>query len=59
MRVIIIGGLFVLAGCGREGGEYAKAWTGPPPPVIRALQVPPSPYYLIYSPPVDLAKKKS
>jgi hypothetical protein len=58
MRVIIIGGVLVLAGCGR-GGEYAKAPSGPPPEVVKELQIPPSPYYIIYSPPVDLAKKKA
>ncbi|HEV8263452.1 MAG TPA: hypothetical protein VGQ06_00765 [Gemmatimonadales bacterium] len=58
MRVIMIGGLLVLAGCGRNAGEY-KASSGPPPEVVKAMQIPPSPYYIIYSPPVDLAKKKA
>lgn len=58
MRVIFIVGLLVLAGCGR-GGEYAKAPSAPPPEVLKALEIPPSPYYVIYSPPVDLAKKKA
>ena len=60
MRAIVIGGLLVLAGCSRGGGgEYAKAASGPPPEVVKALEFPPSPYYIIYSPPVDLAKKKA
>ena len=59
MRVIVIGGLLLLAGCGRKAGEYAEAPSGPPPEVVKALQIPPSPYYIIYSPPVDLAKKKA
>ena len=59
MRVIIMGGLLVLAGCSRGGGgEYAEAPSAPPPEVVKALEIPPSPYYIIYSPPVDLAKRK-
>ena len=57
--IIIIGGFLVLTGCGRKAGEYAQASGGPPPEVVKAMQVPPSPYYIIYSPPVDLAKKKT
>lgn len=57
MRVAMIVGLVVVAGC-RRTGEYAEAPSGPPPEVVKALQVPPSPYYIIYSPPVDLAKKQ-
>jgi hypothetical protein len=46
-----------LAGCG--GGvprRPAAAPAGPPPDVVRQLQVPPSPYQIIYYPPVSLAK---
>ncbi|HEV8303567.1 MAG TPA: hypothetical protein VGQ25_01285 [Gemmatimonadales bacterium] len=59
MRMIVIGGMLLLAGCGRGKGEYAKSPSEPPPEVVKALQIPPSPYYIIYSPPVDLAKKKA
>jgi len=57
--IIIIGVFLVLTGCGRTAGEYAKVSSGPPPEVVKAMQIPPSPYYIIYSPPVDLAKKKA
>ncbi|MGH7673326.1 MAG: hypothetical protein ACREMC_10535 [Gemmatimonadales bacterium] len=57
MRTIVAGVVVVLAGCG--GGAVGPASRGPPPEVVKALQVPPSPYYIIYSPPVDLAKKKA
>lgn len=57
--IIVIGGLLMLTGCGRKGGEYTEEPSGPPPEVVKPMQVPPSPYYIIYSPPVDLAKKKA
>jgi hypothetical protein len=43
-----------LAACGSS--RRAAAPAGPPPEVVKPLQVPPSPYYIIYSPPVNLAK---
>jgi len=51
---VITGSLLLLSGCGR--GARAPAMAGPPPEVVKPMLVPPSPYYLIYSPPVDLAK---
>jgi hypothetical protein len=56
--IIIMGGLLALTGCGRAA-EYKETSNEPPPEVVKAMQVPPSPYYIIYSPPVDLAKKKA
>ena len=57
MRVAFLSGMVLTAvGCG--GGARGRAWppAGPPPEVVKPLQVPESPYYLIYSPPVNLAK---
>jgi hypothetical protein len=46
-----------LAGCGGGAARRsAAAPAGPPPDVVRQLQVPPSPYQIIYYPPVSLAK---
>src|SRR5216117_3426508 len=57
MRVAILSGT-VLTAVGRGGGARGRAWppSGPPPEVVKPLHVPESPYYLIYSPPVNLAK---
>jgi len=33
-----------------------SAQTGPPPDVVRQLEVPENPYRIIYNPPVSLAK---
>ena len=57
MRIALFGGIVLTAlACG--GGARQTAWPpeGPPPEVVKPLQVPESPYYLIYSPPVNLAK---
>jgi hypothetical protein len=57
IRVAFFSGMVLTAvACG--GGARGRAWppAGPPPEVVKPLQVPDSPYYLIYSPPVNLAK---
>ena len=57
MRVAMLGGMVLTTvGCG--GGARGRAWppAGPPPEVVKPLLVPDSPYYLIYSAPVNLAK---
>lgn len=46
--------VMMAVGCG--GGAPAEPTTISPE-VLEALQVPDSPYWLIYSPPVDLAKR--
>ena len=53
---VFAGMVLTTAGCG--GGARGRAWppAGPPPEVVKPLLVPDSPYYLIYSPPVNLAK---
>jgi len=51
---VITGSLLLFVGCGRSARGPAMA--GSPPEVVKPMLVPPSPYYLIYSPPVDLAK---
>ncbi|HVH67057.1 MAG TPA: hypothetical protein VM716_04260 [Gemmatimonadales bacterium] len=51
---VLVSGCLVLTGCGRARERAAVA--GPPPEVVKPLIVPPSPYYIIYSPPVNLAK---
>src|SRR5207244_13168418 len=56
-RVAFLSGMVLRAvGCG--GGTRGRAWppAGPPPAVVKDLQVPENPYRIIYSPPVDLAK---
>jgi hypothetical protein len=58
MNVRLCGVCLVLAACG--GGSAARgrgaAATAPPADVLRPLQVPETPYRIIYSPPVSLAK---
>lgn len=56
-RVALLSGIgLALLACG--GGARRQAWppSGPPPEVVKPMLVPPSPYYIIYSPPVSLAK---
>jgi hypothetical protein len=56
IRVAVLGGIFLtLMACG-GGARGRAAAAGPPPEVVKPLRVPDSPYYLIYSPPVSLAK---
>jgi len=59
VAAVLGGALLTLAAC--SGGGAARGRTpaaaGPPPEVLKPLQVPPSPYYIIYSPPVNLAKQ--
>jgi len=56
MRVALLSGIVLTpVACG--GGARGSATpAGPPPEVLKQLRVPESPYYLIYSPPVNLAK---
>jgi hypothetical protein len=57
MRIALFSAIVLTpVACG--GATRQKAWPpeGPPPEVVKPLQVPESPYYLIYSPPVNLAK---
>ena len=56
-RVVVFGSIVMtLAACG--GGARRPAWppAGPPPAVVKDLQVPENPYRIIYNPPVNLAK---
>ena len=58
MRAAILSGMVLTAvACG--GGARGRAWppAGPPPEVVKQMQVPQSPYYIIYYPPVNLAKQ--
>jgi hypothetical protein len=59
LAVVLCATFFTLASC-RAGGDGARgraaAPAGPPPEVVKPMLVSPSPYYLIYSPPVSLAK---
>lgn len=48
--------VMMAAGCG--GGAPAEPTTISPE-VLEALQVPDNPYRIIYSPPVDLAKRQA
>jgi len=56
-RIALFAGLVLTpAACGGGARQKARPPEGPPPEVVKPLQVPESPYYLIYSPPVNLAK---
>ncbi len=48
--------LLTLLACGGTAARGRAGYTGAPPEVLKPLQVPESPYYIIYSPPVNLAK---
>ena len=54
-RVVVSGIVIAVGAC---GGGARRPWPplGPPPEVVKPMLVPPSPYYIIYSPPVNLAK---
>ena len=57
MQVAVLSGaLLTLLACGGKAARGRAGYTGAPPEVLKPLQVPESPYYLIYSPPVNLAK---
>jgi hypothetical protein len=57
VRVAGLGGVFLtLIACGGSARGRAVPAAGPPPAVLKALRVPESPYYLIYTAPVSLAK---
>jgi hypothetical protein len=57
MRVALLSGILLTpSACGSSARRQAWPPAGPPPDVVKPLQVPESPYYLIYSPPVNLAK---
>lgn len=51
---MLASGVLLTTGCGGEPRASADA---PPPEVVQAMTVPESPYYIIYHPPVDLAKR--
>jgi hypothetical protein len=53
-------GIFVLPlACGSGGAVGGpRAEAGPVPDVVKEMLVPESPYYIIYHPPVDLAKRR-
>jgi hypothetical protein len=56
-RVVVLSGIAIaLAGC--SGGARRQAWpaAGPPPAVVKDLQVVENPYRIIYNPPANLAK---
>jgi hypothetical protein len=50
-------GLALVACGGGARRERAAAARGPAPEAVRQMQMPESPYYIIYSPPVSLAKQ--
>jgi hypothetical protein len=47
--------LLGLSACGASGGPAAYP-AGPPSAAVAEMKVPDSPYYIIYHPPVSLAK---
>jgi hypothetical protein len=48
---------FLACGGGSATRRRASPAAGPTPEVVWRLQMPASPYYIIYSPPVSLAKQ--
>ena len=56
IRVATLTGILVTIGACGGAAHRQAAPAGPPPEVLKALKVTESPYYLIYSPPVSLAK---
>src|SRR5437763_16266458 len=57
MRVALLSGIVLTPlACGGGARGRASPPARPPPEVVKPMVVSPSPYYLIYSPPVNLAK---
>jgi len=54
MRTLFYGALLAVTAC--AGGRGRAAAAGPPPELVRQLEVPENPYRIIYTPPVNLAK---
>ena len=54
-RVVVLSGVIALAACS-GARRQTRPPAGPPPAVVKALQVPENPYRIIYNPPVNLAK---
>jgi hypothetical protein len=59
VAAVLAGTFLPLVACGRGNAARgpAAAAAGPPPEVVRELQMPETPYQLIYTPPVSLAKR--
>ncbi|HEX9283797.1 MAG TPA: hypothetical protein VF882_08410 [Gemmatimonadales bacterium] len=53
---VLCGTLLTLLACGGGASRKAATAAGPLPEAVREMRVRESPYYLIYSPPVNLAK---
>src|SRR2546426_12164555 len=57
LAVLLAGIVHTALACGGTArGRWSPA-AGPPPAVVQPLLVPDSPYRIIYSPPVNLAKQ--
>lgn len=57
---VVVAGVLPLLACGGGGaGRGPRAAASPVPDVVKEMQVPASPYYIIYHPPVSLAKQPS
>src|SRR2546422_11517740 len=57
LAVLLTGIVLTALACGGTArGRWSPA-AGPPPAVVQPLLVPDSPYRIIYSPPVNLAKQ--
>jgi hypothetical protein len=56
-RIVVFGSIVIALGA-CSGGARRQAWppAGPPPAVVKDLQVPENPYRIIYNPPENLAK---
>ncbi len=54
-RLLVVSALFLAVGCGRKApvrwDQVAAS------DAVKVLRADPSPYHIIYNPPVDLAKK--
>jgi hypothetical protein len=56
--IVAANALLGLSACGASGGSGPAAYpAGPPSGAVAEMKVPDSPYYIIYHPPVSLAKR--
>lgn len=57
MPMLSVAVLVLVAACGRDRAPVVDHQQLAASEAVRALKADESPYYIIYSPPVDLAKK--
>ncbi|HET8712155.1 MAG TPA: hypothetical protein VFM23_00560 [Gemmatimonadales bacterium] len=57
MRILSVAALLSIAACRREPTPAASRQSLATSEAVEVLKIEPNPYYIIYNPPVDLAKK--